>query len=94
MYIYYLFYVLYNNQSRTTCIWSWNFTHFLLYYIIIIVFYACKFWSAGDLFTRWVIDLFSPPRIRCILQFLKLLVNTKILLPLLKRFSFILMTLL
>jgi len=38
MYTYYLFYVLYNNQSRTTCIWSWNYTHFQLYYIILIVF--------------------------------------------------------
>ena len=32
-----------------------------LYYIIIIVFYACEFGSFGDLFTQWGIDLFSPP---------------------------------
>ena len=28
---------------------------------IIIVFYACTFWSPGNLFTRLGIDLFSPP---------------------------------
>jgi len=59
--MYYLFYVLYKNKSRTTCIWPWNYTHFQLYYIILILFYACEFWSSGDLFTRWGIDLFSPP---------------------------------
>jgi len=45
MYIYYLFHVglLYDNQSCTICIWSWNYTHFQLYYIIVIVFYASEF---------------------------------------------------
>src|SRR6218665_2482319 len=38
MYIYYLFHVLYNNQSLITCFRSWNNTHFQLYYIILIVF--------------------------------------------------------
>jgi len=34
---------------------------FNLIYYIIIVFYAWTFWSPADLFTRWGIDLFSPP---------------------------------
>jgi len=43
LYIYYLFYVLYNNESRTTCNWSWNYTHFQLYdNIILLIFYACE----------------------------------------------------
>ena len=58
----YLFYVLCNNQSRTTCIWSWILYAFsiIIYYIIIIVFYASEFWSSG-IGLHDEIDLFSPP---------------------------------
>src|SRR6218665_3302627 len=56
-----IFHVLYNNQSRITCIWSWNYTHFqfhIYYNTSILCLYIL---IPADLFTRWGIDLFSPP---------------------------------
>jgi len=54
------YFMLYNTQSRITCIWSWNYTHFQfnIYYNSILCFYI--FIPCGSVYTMGDRFVYSP----------------------------------